>query len=113
MWGEQIAAESVVPRAGLSLQGSWRVRKEGDKRMRSSAQPLTSGRWQLLFIPYPLKLARPGVLHAIPCPSLSGQVIWEHRLHSYQHFLFLYVYDRNGDRKSKEVTVWKQVRTLA
>lgn len=113
MWGEQSAVESVVLGAGLSLQGSWRGRKEGDERVRSSAQPLTSGSWQLLFIPYPPKLARPVVLYASPCPSLRDQVIREHRLHSYQHFLLPYVCDGHGHRKSKEVTAWKQVRALA
>lgn len=72
--------ESVVPATGLLLLGSWRGRKEGAEKMRSSAQPLENDSWQLLFTSYQFILERLVVLYAIPHPSLSDQVIREHRL---------------------------------
>lgn len=84
--------------------------KEGAERMWSSAQPLESGSWQLVFTSCQFILERLVVLYAIRHPSLRDQVIREHRQ---KHFVFLYVYYENRDGKSKEVTVWKLFSTLA
>lgn len=108
--------ESAALAPGLLLLRSWRGRTEWAERTQGSAQPLTSDRLKLLFILCQFILARPVVLYATPCPSLSDQVIREHRLCTAINIFFLNSFMsmmKVEIEKSKEVTVWKQLRTLA